>query len=68
MRMVAIHGARLLWIRNGMDAKCTFKAANDAADRPADNCSDRPSRLISNGCPVHNAIWNALGQRCDRSN
>jgi hypothetical protein len=65
--MVAIRGARLLRIRNGMDAERAFEAADDTANGPADNCADRPRRMISNGCSVHNAIRNPLGPRCERS-
>jgi hypothetical protein len=50
-----------------MDAERAFEAADHPTDGPADDRADRPRRMVSNGRPVHNAVRNSLGSRCERN-
>ena len=56
------------------DAEQAFNAADNAANRTADHCPDRPSRVVADISAMCDAVRNALrlrrerhGKRCGKS-
>ena len=65
---VAIHARRLLRVAAipGIDAEQGFHAANDAADRAANDGPDGPRAPVALIHPVRDAAGNALSLGCQR--